>query len=60
MKECTHPAICNGVCLVCHKNVPMSAPKVEPVETVTGEPETPDKTQETPKKATRKRKTQNG
>lgn len=60
MKECTHPAICNGVCLVCHKNVVMSAARPDPVETATEEVKTPDKTQETPKKATRKRKTQNG
>jgi hypothetical protein len=21
MANCTHPAICNGVCLVCHENI---------------------------------------
>lgn len=56
MKECTHPAICNGVCLVCHKSVE-NKPQEHPDNIADSTAvETPEMAQETPKKATRKRK----
>lgn len=56
MKKCTHPAICDGVCLVCHEKVADKAVEPQKVETPAEQQETPVKAQETPKKTTRKRK----
>jgi hypothetical protein len=53
---CTHPAICDGVCLVCHEKVGNKADKPPEREIVKEEPEQPVKAQETAKKTTRKRK----
>jgi hypothetical protein len=45
--KCTHPAICDGVCLVCRQKVSNKADEPQ---------ETPVKAQETPKKTTRRKK----
>lgn len=56
MANCTHPAICNGICLVCGEKAGKQAAEPQKVETPAEPQEAPEKAQETPKKATRKRK----
>lgn len=53
---CTHPAICDGVCLVCHEKIDKRAVTPQKVETPAEPQEAPAKAQEAPKKAARKRK----
>lgn len=57
-KGCTHPAICAGICLVCHERVDGGTDRAEQadVEKPVDAQTTPADGQETAKKATRKRK----
>jgi hypothetical protein len=56
MANCTHPAICNGVCLVCHENI-AEKPHTQAVNVIDNPADKPpEKAQETPKKTIRKRK----
>lgn len=52
---CTHPAICDGVCLVCHCKVENGAVEPKDAEVVKEEPKPQENAQETPKKTTRKK-----
>ena len=56
LKPCTHPAICDGVCLVCHENVAETARTQADNVNAYPADNPPEKAKETPKKTTRKRK----